>query len=291
MKVLISTDSSCLINNDILVKNGINCYPLNVIIDGQEFIDGITINQETLTNEMRANKAVKTSTPPMGEVIAHFDKLFKEGYDQIIHFTISSKLSSMYSLFTTVSESCFDGRIKVIDSYSVSSLMLSHVLFAKDELDKGKSIDEIVRLVEERKNQENFVIFIPENLKALKNGGRISPAIAAIGNTLGLKPLLALKDGALVKDVMTRNVKKAVMDRITEVNANFPINEYDYTLINFDAKENVLSVIKNYLDGLLPNYKVIEGIIPINVCAHCGPGTVGVLVTPNINGKSINEFL
>lgn len=291
MKVLISTDSSCLINSDILTKNGIRCYPLNVIIDGKEYIDTVTIDQATLMKEMRANKVVKTSTPPMGEVIKYFEDLFKEGYDEIIHFTISSKLSSMFNLFKTVSESYFDSKIKVIDSYSVSSLMLSHVLFAADELKKGTSVLDICKLVEERKNKDNFVIFVPENLKALKNGGRISPAIAAIGNTLGLKPLIALTDGALVKDVMTRNTKKAIMERVNEIHPNFPESDYDYTLISFDAKENMLNVVMNYLNELLPDYKVIEGIIPINVCAHCGPGTVGVLVSPNINGKSINDFM
>lgn len=67
MKVLVSADSSCLINNDVLKNNGISVFPLNVIIDGNEYLDGITINQESLCEAMRANKSIKTSTPPMGK--------------------------------------------------------------------------------------------------------------------------------------------------------------------------------------------------------------------------------
>ena len=114
MKVLVSTDTSCLVNNESLKKYDIKVFPLNVIIDGEEYLDGVTINQDQLKEAMRANKNIKTSTPPMGKVVEYFEDLFDEGYDQIIHFTISSKLSSMYSLFTTVSKNYFDGKIVVI---------------------------------------------------------------------------------------------------------------------------------------------------------------------------------
>lgn len=286
MKVLVSADTSCLVNNEVLPKNGISVFPLNVIIDGKEYLDGVTISQDFLESEMKANKQIKTSTPPMGVVIEYFEKLFSEGYDKIIHFTISSKLSSMYSLFCTVSESCFNNKIVVIDSYSVSALMLSHVLFANEEVKKGTDVETIYKLVEERK-LDSEVFCVPENLNALKNGGRISPAIAMIGNTLGLKPVIALKDGELVKDSMTRHVKKAFLERKDKIYPKYPNDKYDYTLISFAAKENVVEMVSN----LFNDYDLVKGIIPINVCAHCGPGTIGMVVSPKINGKSLKEFL
>ena len=103
MKVLVSTDTSCLINYDVLKKYEISVFPLNVIIDGEEYLDGVTIKQDQLYEAMRANKIIKTSTPPLGQVIQYFEDLFEKGYDKIIHFTISSKLSSMYNLFANVS--------------------------------------------------------------------------------------------------------------------------------------------------------------------------------------------
>ena len=72
MKILISTDTSSILNYGILEKNNISIYPLNVIIDGEEFLDGVTIKQDKLNEEMRANKVIKTSTPPLGEVIEYF---------------------------------------------------------------------------------------------------------------------------------------------------------------------------------------------------------------------------
>lgn len=289
MKILISTDTSCIINQEGLDRFNISVFPLNVIIDGQEYLDGITINQDELAKAMRENKKIKTSTPPMGEVIEYFEKLFNQGYNQIIHFTISSQLSSMYDLFNNVSNNYFEGKVKVVDSYGLSSLMLSHILYTYDELNKGTSIEDIVNNIEERK-KDNSVVFIPENLTALKNGGRISPAIAMIGNTLGLKPVISLKEGKLEKESMTRNSKKFFQEKIKEYSQKYKVDDYDYYIVSFDGKENVLNFVLECAKEILGENNFHQGILPINVCAHCGPGTIGLLVTPKINSKSISEF-
>lgn len=290
MKILISTDTSCLLKNGMLEKLGISVFPLNVIIDGEEYLDSVTINQEQLCEAMRSGKSIKTSTPAYGIILEYFDKLFEQGYDHIIHFTISSKLSSMYNLFYGISEENYQGKLTVIDSYSLSTGMLNNVLYAYDEVNKGTSIDKIVEEIENRKNT-NEIVFIPENLNALKNGGRISPAIAAIANTIGIKPLIVLEDGALEKDKMIKNVKNALFERFAKALETKPVEEYDYTLVGFYPKEVVYNNLKNECIKLIREENILEGLIPINVCAHCGPGTIGVLVTKKINNKSIKEFM
>ena len=290
MKILISADTSCLINYDILKKNNISSLPLNVIVDGIEYLDGVSINHEDLRTYMLNNKVIKTSTPPPGQIIDYFEKLFKQGYDKIIHFTISSKLSSMYSLFCNVAEEYFNGKLIIVDSYSGSALMLSHMLYTKEELEKGTNIELILKEIENRK-KDNFIWLIPKNLTSLKNGGRISPAIATMGNILGLKPVLTFNDGQIEKAAMTRSMKKAFFEKIDEVYNSNPVDRYDYTIISFDGDENVVKLLKEYINKYAPGYNVIEGTIPINICAHCGPGTIGLLVTPKINSKSINEFM
>ena len=290
MKILISTDTSCLITNDCLKKHDISVFPLNVIINGEEFLDGVTINQAELKDAMRSNKKIQTSTPPLGEVIEYFENLLKKDYDHIIHFTISSKLSSMFDLFTNVAKSNFAGKVTVIDSLCLSLPMLAQIFTAYEMANNGSSVEEIVASVEARKNGDT-VVFIPENLTALKNGGRISPTIAAIGNTIGIKPVIYLIDGKLEKTEMTRKVKLAFTQRADEFSQKFLPSEYDYSFISFDAPESSFNYLYDYIQSKVGEQKVIKGIIPINVCAHCGPGTMGFLVTKKINGKSINEFI
>ena len=222
MKTLISTDSSCLLTNEVFNNYDISVFPLNVIINGEEFLDGVTINQQQLKEAMRANKKIQTSTPPLGEVIEYFEKLFEKGYDRVIHFTISSKLSSMNQLFNNVAEEYFKGKVTVIDSYCLCTTMLSYVFLAYEETKKGTSPEEIKNIVEERMT-DNYLAFVPENLTALKNGGRISPAVASIGNLLGIKPLLLLKEGALEKEGMIKNVKKTFADKLIKIIGIFPL--------------------------------------------------------------------
>ena len=135
------------------------------------------------------------------------------------------------------------------------------------------------------------IVFIPENLTALKNGGRISPTVALIGNTLGIKPVIVLQDGALEKSDMTRKEKKTFMEKITAFSKTHPSSDFDYTFVSFDANEHTYGYVLDFAKNALPNCDIIEGLVPINVCAHCGPGTLGLLVTPKINGKSLNEFV
>lgn len=289
MKILVSTDSSSLVNYESLKKYNINVFPLNVIVDGEEFLDGITINQDQLKDAMRGNKRINTSTPPLGDVIEYFEKLLAQGYDHIIHFTISSKLSSMNQLFNNVANEHFAGKVTVVDSYGVSATMLSHVLFAYDEVNKGTPVEQIIQKIEQRKKSD-YIVFIPENLVALKNGGRISPAIATIGNMLGIKPIINLTEGELKKEAMVRNVKKTFVDKLDECLAKYPASEYDYTFIAFDALPAVLNYIYQNATNKLGD-KFVKGIIPINVCAHCGPGTIGMVVSQKINGKALSEFM
>ena len=239
---------------------------------------------------MNSNKIIKTSTPPLGAVVEYFEKLFDQGYDRIIHFTISSKLSSMYSLFSTVSANYFDNKVVVIDSYALSTIMLSHVFYAYDAIQNNVPIDDIVKEIEERK-KNTTVSFVPKNLTALKNGGRISPAIAAIGNTIGLKPVILLKDGELVKDSMTTSVKKAFSNAFNSLIEKFPLDNYDYALVDFFAEENILNTIYERISASVGKENLIRGFLPINVCAHCGPGTIGLVVSPKINGKSLTSFI
>ncbi len=290
MKVLISTDTSAVLTYDVFKKNGLSVFALNVIVDGEEFLDGVTIDQDTLCKAMRSGKNIKTSTPPLGEVIEYFEKLFAEGYDQIIHFTISSKLSSMNELFNNVAKEHFPGKLFIVDSYALSTAMLSAVLYASEEVKKGTPVEQILPELENRK-LVNKVVFIPENLTALKNGGRISPAIALIGNVLGIKPTISLTDGELQKEGTTKQVRKFLIESAEKLYSEFSPEEYDYTLVNFDGKAEVIEYIAKEISNIIGENKLISGILPINVCAHCGPGTIGLIVSKKINGKSIKEFL
>jgi fatty acid-binding protein DegV len=168
--------------------------------------------------------------------------------------------------------------------------MLSKVFLAYEMAKKDLPTEQILGALEQVKTDYN-VVFIPENLTALKNGGRISPAIALIGNVLGIKPVIKLLDGALEKEGTTKHVRRTFFENIDTMTEIYPVSDYDYSLIAFDAKQEVLDYITANMDEKLGKDNYITGIVPINVCAHCGPGTIGLVISKKIDGKSLKEFL
>jgi len=275
MKIAISSDSTCAISQAEAKENGIFILPLNVIVDGEEYHDGITINQDKLNKMMRGGSKIKTSTPTPYEIETYFDKLFSEGYDKIIHFTISSKLSSMYGLFTVTCKEKYGDKIEVIDSLSVCSFMGNLVRRAKRLVDEGKEFKNIVDEVKSYINKDE-IYFVPESLTFLKNGGRVSPTVALIGNMLGIKPFLKFHDGEILKQGTVRTYKKAFNEMIeTYKSENLDPNIDEFHVIEFDSKEACDEVIK-MVSTAFPNFNIVRTPISINVCAHCGPGTIGL---------------
>lgn len=275
MKIAVSSDSTCAIRQEEAKSLGIYILPLNVIVDGKEYHDDVTINQDQLRDMMRGGSKIQTSTPTPYEIESYFDNIFAQGYEKIIHFTISSKLSSMFSLFTITCKEKYGDKIEVIDSLGVCSFMGNLVRRAKRLVDDGKSFEESVKVAKEYINKDE-IYFVPESLTFLKNGGRVSPTVAVIGNMLGIKPLLKFHDGEISKHGTVRTYKKAfneILEMFKERNLN--PEEYEFHVIDFDAvsaSEEVAEMVKK----TFPDYAIVRTPISINVCAHCGPGTVGL---------------
>lgn len=275
MKIAISSDSTCAISQGQAKELGIYILPLNVIVDGQEYHDDITINQEKLNVMMRKGSKIQTSTPTPYEIETYFDNIFKEGFDKIIHFTISSKLSSMFSLFTITCKEKYGDKIEVIDSLGVCSFMGNIVKHTKKLIDENNTFEHTVKEAKERINKDE-IYFVPESLTFLKNGGRVSPAVAVIGNMLGIKPLLKFSDGEIGKQGTVRTYKKAFIEILNMFKEkNLDPKEYEFHIVEFDASDSAIE-LQHMVENAFPGFQICICPISINVCAHCGPGTIGL---------------
>lgn len=277
-KIIVSCDTTIAMSKSKIDELGLNVIPLNTIADGVEYHDTVDIDAEKLCELMRNGAKISTSTPTIGEIEEYFDRLFEETKaDVIIHFTISSKLSSMFSLFTTVCEERYGDKVKVIDSHSICCFMANQVLYAKQLVEEGLDVNEIIEKVSELKDKES-VIFIPESLEYLKRGGRISPAVATIANLIGVLPILTFKDGVVGKQGVTRTVKKAFMSNFEEWNKNIPSFKEDYVLVVLSASDDFekINKAKEILDIINPGMEIIFRNLSLNVTAHTGPGVIGL---------------
>ncbi len=274
-KVIISCDTTACISKKERQKLGVYILPLNVIVNGQEYHDGVSIDNETLCSMMKNKATISTSTPTPVEIENFFDHIFEEtNADKVIHFTISSKLSSMSSLFTNICKERYGDKVIIVDSLSVCSFMGNLVRYAVKLNNENIEPNEIVSLVKQRIGKE-IVRFVPETMVYLKRGGRVSPAVAAIGNLLGIKPVLKLGVNGIEKEGTTRTVKKAYLSTLEEFAKVENLEQYEIHIIEFDSMK-ICKEIKKAAEEMLPNFPVIITPMSINVCAHVGPGTFGI---------------
>lgn len=275
-KIAVTSDSTCALSRVDAAKIGLEILPLNVIVDNIEYHDGIDIDLDKLAKMMRGGSVIKTSTPTPYEIETFFDSVFAKGYDEIIHFTISSKLSSMFELFTTKCKEKYGDKVLIIDSRAVCVYMLNHVLTARKWVEEGFSKEEIGEKIKERISTEDLT-FIPETLTYLKRGGRISPTVALIGNLIGIKPILKFVDGGIDKDSTTRNIKKSLHDlALLKKKENYDPEHIAIDIVTFDTRQTLVDFTYDLFKTEFPNFDINISSLSINVGAHTGPGTIGV---------------
>lgn len=279
-KIVVSCDTTVALKKEYIKENNLNVIPLNAIADGIEYHDTVDIDANKLSELMRKGAKISTSTPTIGEIEMYFDEIFERTKaDVIVHFTISSKLSSMFSLFTTVCKERYGEKVIVVDSLSICTYIHQQVLYTQHLINTTDlKAEEIVKKVNEELTGIGDLVFIPDSLEYLKRGGRISPAVATIANFIGVVPVLTFNNGVVGKKGVTRTVQKAMLTAFKEWNEYIPNFESDYDLVLMYSDEGVkekMEKVLAYIKEFVTDREISVSQISLNVIAHTGPGTFG----------------
>ena len=186
--VAIMTDSNSGITQRLAKELGIYVLPMPFYIDGQLYYEDITLSQEEFYHKLEHDAEISTSMPATGDVMDMWDKLLKD-YDEVVHIPMSSGLSSSCAAATALAEE-YGGRVHVVDNQRISVTLRQSAEEAKILADKGWGGKQIKDYLEKTKKDSSIYITL-ETLKYLKKGGRITPAAAALGTLLKLKPVSA----------------------------------------------------------------------------------------------------
>ena len=204
-KIAIVTDSNSGITQDEGRKLGIAVLPMPFYINDVMYLEGITLSQEDFYERLKNDESISTSQPSPAEVCGLWDNLLEE-YDEIVHIPMSSGLSASCDTATMLARD-YDGRVQVVNNQRISVTQRQSVLDAMTLRDAGKSAAEIKEKLEEEKMESSIYITL-ETLKYLKKGGRITPAAAAIGTVLNLKPVLQIQGEKLDAYAKVRGKKQ-----------------------------------------------------------------------------------
>lgn len=273
MTIKIITDSTSDISILELNSLGIEMVPLKVNFGSDTYIDKITITNEEFYQKLASSPTLPTTTLVNPE---QFEEVFRKfSQDTIIAILLSSKLSGTYQSAQIAKESCPDQEIYLIDSQNVSlglALLVKEAVRLKEE---GRDAVAIVNQLEVLKHKIRVYAII-DTLKYLVKGGRLSSGKGFIGGVLGLKPMIQVKDGAILAVGQTKGFKTAIK-KLCEIMKTEAKPNYDQE-ITF-AHSNNLPVL-NLLIEDIQNMHTIKSLsiytLGSVVGSHTGPGTVGI---------------
>ena len=273
-RIAIATDSNSGITQAQAKELGIFVLPMPFYINDELFLEDITLTQEQFYQKMEEGADVKTTQPAPGDVIEFWDKLLRD-YDEIVHIPMSSGLSSTCETAEMLSED-YGGKVQVVNNQRISVTQRQSALDALALAAAGWSAREIKELLEKTKFDSDIYITV-DTLKYLKKGGRCTPAAAAIGTVLGIKPVLALKDGEIKLVDKGRGRPGALVAMFKQLDALGGIDpRYGYTLLYSDNKQ-LIAPVHHYMHQNLQLTGGRVAQLGPTIGTHVGPGVVGVV--------------
>ena len=277
-KTAIVTDSNSGSTQSRGKELGIYVLPMPFFIDGELFLEDISLTQEQFYERLGADSEISTSQPSPGDVMELWEKLLRE-YDEIVHIPMSSGLSNSCETAMSIAAE-YDGKVQVVNNQRISVTQEQSVYDAMKLRSQGKTAREIREVLEREKFQSSIYITV-DTLKYLKKGGRVTPAAAAIGTVLNLKPVLQIQGEKLdafakvrgwkaAKKTMLKAIEADLSGRFADVKEDMILG-MAYTCSREEAQE-----WKKEIQERFPGYEMLEGPLSLSVACHIGPGAMAV---------------
>lgn len=285
-KIAIVTDSNSGITQEEGRLLGISVIPMPFYINEKMYLEGITLSQEEFYERLKNDEPISTSQPSPGETCCLWEQLLKE-YDEVVEIPMSSGLSATCSTAMGLAQD-YKGRVHVVDNQRISVTQRQSVLDAIALRDAGKNGSQIKQLLEAEKFQSSIYITL-ETLKYLKKGGRITPAAAAIGTVLNLKPVLQLQGEKLDSYAKVRGKKQARRTMIKAMKADFETRFSQYA----DRGEMCLEAAytgnleeamdwKEEIAQAFPDMEIHMDPLSLSVACHIGHGSLAIACAKKI---------
>lgn len=283
-KVAIVTDSNSGISQSLAKEMGVYVVPMPFMIDGKEYYEDINLTVDEFYDKLKADVDISTSQPAIDYVTSLWDKLLLE-YDEIVHIPMSSGLSSSCETAYMLAQD-YDGKVKVVDNQRISVTLRRSIDDALRMSKEGKDAEYIKNVLTETKFDASIYITL-STLKYLKKGGRLTPAAAAIGTILRIKPVLQIQGERLDAFAKARTIKNAkeIMIKAIKHDMETRLGKDVYLdIAHTDNYEEALKfkeeVIAEFPD-VNPDDIRIDGL-SLSVSCHIGEGSIALTATKKL---------
>ena len=278
-RVAVVSDSNSGIAQQEAKELGVYILAMPFFINNETFYKDVDLTQEEFYNRLKEGCEISTSMPSIASVTELWDELLKE-YDEIVHIPMSSGLSSSYETAAMLALD-YDGKVFVVNNQRISVTQRQSVLDAKALAEKGYQASAIKEILEREKFESSIYIMV-DTLAYLKKGGRITPAAAALGTLLRLKPVLQIQGEKLDAFAKARTVKQAKSMMIDAMKNDFT-NRFDdpegkdmYLEMAYTHDLEAAEEFKKEVQEAFPGSEIIMNPLSLSVSCHIGPGALAV---------------
>lgn len=281
-QVGIVTDSHGGISLKEAEELGVKVVPMPFYFGDDCYYEGVSISREEFFERLNNGENVSTSQPSPEAVMEAWREALTE-YKKVLYMPISSGLSgSCNTAKMLASEEEFEGKVSVVDNGRVATPMHRSILDALELIEEGYSAEEVQLMLETAGNKMSIYIAV-ETLEHLKKGGRITPATAAIGTVLNIKPILKLNTGVLETYKKSRGMKKARQEMLEAMKHDFEVTFKEYVDKNeiylMAASSADEATTQEWIDDIkayFPGMEVLCDDLSLGICCHTGEGALGI---------------
>lgn len=277
-KVAVMTDSNSGITQSEAVELGVKVLPMPFLINGETFFEDVNFTQEEFYETLTQDVDISTSQPTPEDVMKMWDEILQEA-DSIVYIPMSSGLSGSCHTAAMLAQD-YEGKVFVVDNQRISVTQRQSVLDAMELAKRGMSAQEIKEYLEKVKFESSIYIML-DTLKYLKKGGRITPAAAALGSALRLKPVLQIQGEKLDAFTIARTKKQGVNKMLAAIE-NDIINRFGgldnieniHLEVAHTKSEEAAQELKEIIIEKFGVKDVVVNPLSLSVSCHIGPGAL-----------------
>ncbi len=284
-RVAVVSDSNSGIAQQEAKELGVYILAMPFFVNNETFYEDVDLTQEEFYDRLKEGCEISTSMPSIASVTELWDELLKE-YDEIVHIPMSSGLSSSYETAAMLALD-YDGKVFVVNNQRISVTQRQSVMDAKALAEKGYQASAIKEILEREKFESSIYIMV-DTLAYLKKGGRITPAAAALGTLLRLKPVLQIQGEKLDAFAKARTVKQAKSMMIDAMKNDYANRFHDpegrnmYLEMAYTYDIDAAEEFKKEVQEAFPGAEIVMNPLSLSVSCHIGPGALAVACSKKI---------
>lgn len=276
-RIAVVTDTNSGIEAEEAERLGVHVVPMPFVVDGEECFEGVSLDAERFYGLQESGADIATSQPSLVDLGTRWHDLL-ETHDAVVYIPMSSGLSGSCDTARGLAEH-FDGRVQVADNQRISVTQREAALDALRWAREGRSAVEIRELLEETRLDASIYLMV-DTMEHLRRGGRITPAAAAIGSVLKIKPVLQIQGDRLDAFAIAKSVKAAKRTMLKalarDVDDRFGGAGNVHLYVAHTNRDADALALADEMRAAFGTDDVLADRLPLSIACHVGPGALGV---------------